>query len=134
MNDSHASASVLLYINRLLYRQQIHGLKQCIYFHTLVHQPATRQTSNIDLKPCISRLLYGTKCMGLGHASASIHLFVSRYETGTKCSTLCHVSGSIHMFISGLLDRYQKHGLEPCFCFHTLVNQLATRKAPNAGA
>ena len=130
MNDSHHGMHLLLYFCTSTGYYTDNKYMGLINVSTSIHLYISRLY--IDLKPCISRLLYGTKCMGLGHASASIHLFVSRYETGTKCMTLCHVSSSIHLYISGLLDRYQMHGFEPCFCFHTLVNQLATRKAPNA--
>ena len=47
---------------------------------------------------------------------------------------LSHASASIHLYISGLLDWHQMHGLEPYFCDHTLVHQLATRQTPNAWA
>ena len=75
----------------------------------------------------------GTKCMGLSHESASIHLYISGLLEDTKCMGLSHAFASIHLYISWLWDRHLKR-LEPCISFHTRVHQRATRQTPNAWA
>ena len=52
MAKSHASTAIRLCISPQIHRHQTHGLKPCMYYHTIVHQPANTQTLTHGLKPC----------------------------------------------------------------------------------
>ena len=52
MAKSHASTAIRLCISPQIHRHQTHGLKPCMYYHTMVHQPAYTPTLTHGLKPC----------------------------------------------------------------------------------
>ena len=110
MAKSHASTAIRLCISPQIHRHQTHGLKPCMYYHTIVHQPANTQTPNAWPK--------AMHLLPYDFSSARVY-------TDTKRMAKSHASTAIRLCISPQIHRHQTHGLKPCMYYHTIVHQPA---------